>query len=520
MKKILTSFIVVGLLFVASCKKTEEENPVTQDTGNVLKENPKRVATPTGKPYSYDEIDQRITSFMESKKDFHWQWVDIKTLWSAVVNSDHTVAVGYKPAGYGDINSIIDRINLKEDSWKAVHDAIINGVVNQLEKTSNAPVRLKDIIVEDDPDLPIITLRLTDPEIITWLYNLENVRYVEPLGYWPQDTRYGHNVRSSSGCSGSSETLNTEDWTYTAPNCRVPWNFNNLNIPAAWDMAQGTGIKIGVIDGGISSTQPLLGSNFRNGYSNVNSRTISADYTYGSSAYTSCTHGTSMCGMAAGPRNEQGTTTGIAYRSSLYFIHGCEDVVLDESAEKTAVKNALTKMGKKQDLKIISMSIGTPFSSSVLEDGVNFAYNKGKLIFAAAGTSYDWTSWWGVIYPANYNACNAITGVKEDNSTCSVCHEGSKVIFTVPMERNVNENRNSLSLALSGNNPTYIGGSSIATATTAGIAALVWSARPTLTREQVITCMRNTAQYYPTRTSGHGYGNLNAAAAVAMALTY
>jgi serine protease len=519
MKKILTSIIVIGLLFSTSCKKTEEENSVAEINGNTLQQKSNPVAVPTGSPYTYGEIDQRINSFMETKKDFRWQWVDIKTLWSAVVNSDNTVAVGYKPTGYGNINSFIDRINLKENSWKAVHDALISEVVKQLEKNSGAPVRLKDILVEDDDVLPVITFRFTDPAVITWLYNLENVRYVEPLGYWPQDSRYGH-TRSSSGCSGSTEPLNTDDWTYTAPNCRVPWNFNNLNIPAAWNTAQGTGIKVGVIDGGISSTQPLLGSNSKNGYSNVNSRTVATDYTYGSSAYTSCTHGTSMCGMAVGPRNEQGASTGVAYRSSLYFIHACEDVVLDESAEKNAVKNALTKMGKKQDLKIISMSIGTPFSSGVLEDGVNFAYNKGKLIFAAAGTSFDWTSWWGVIYPANYNACNAITGVKEDNSTCSVCHDGSKVIFTVPMERNVNENRNSLSLALSGNTPTYIGGSSIATATTAGIAALVWSAKPSLTREQVIACMRNTAQYYPTRTSSHGYGNLNAGAAVAMALTY
>jgi serine protease len=519
MKRILISLTVVFIAFSISCKKTEDENPAFSQPSNVLQKKQNQIAIPQGDPLPPSEIDKRITSFMDAKKDFHWQWVDISTLWSAIHHSDQTVAVGYKPKGFENISSVIDRINVKDAAWKAVHDAIIDGVVEQLSKNRNASVRLRDIIIEDDNVLPIITFRIADPAVITWLYNLENVRYVEPLGYWPQDARYGQG-RSSSGCNASSESLNAEDWIITTPNCRVPWNFNNLNIPAAWNTAQGTGIKVGVIDGGISSTQTLLGSNFKNGYSNVNSRTLSTDYTYGSSAYTSCTHGTSMSGLATGPRNEQDASTGVAYRSSLYFIRGCDDVVLDESAELTAVKNALTKMGKKQDLKIISMSIGTPFSSSVLQDGVNFAYNKGKLIFAAAGTSFDWTSWWGIIYPANYTACNAITGVKEDGSTCSVCHDGNKVIFTIPMERNVNENRNSLSLALSGNTPTYIGGSSIATATTSGIAALVWSARPTLTRDQVITCMRNTAQYYPNRSSSHGYGNLNASAAVAMALTF
>jgi subtilisin family serine protease len=91
------------------------------------------------------------------------------------------------------------------------------------------------------------------------------------------------------------------------------------------------------------------------------------------------------------------------------------------------------------------------------------------------------------------------------------------VDFTVPMERNANSNRNSISLPASGTIPTYIGGSSAATATAAGIAALVWSVKPSLTRAQVFTCLRNTAQFYPGISSSKGFGNLNASAAVAMA---
>ncbi|HNP99024.1 MAG TPA: S8/S53 family peptidase, partial [Bacteroidia bacterium] len=293
----------------------------------------------------------------------------------------------------------------------------------------------------------------------------------------------------------------------------------NVNIPNAWNTAQGEGIKIGVIDAGISSSQTLLGSQFTDGMSN-NNRTITTDYTYGNTAYTSCAHGTSMAGLAAGPRNAQNATTGVAYKASLHFIRACDDVVLDASAELSGVKNALIRMGDLNDIKIISMSVGTPFSSNVLKDGVTYAYNKGKLIFAAAGTSFSWTSWWGVIYPAVWTQCQAVTGVKESNSTCNDCHDGSQVDFTIPMERNSNSNRNSLSLAPSGFNPTYIGGSSCATAITAGIAGLIWSVKPGLTRAQIITAMQQTAQYYPNPNSSRGFGNVNAAAAVALAATY
>ena len=87
------------------------------------------------------------------------------------------------------------------------------------------------------------------------------------------------------------------------------------------------------------------------------------------------------------------------------------------------------------------------------------------------------------------------------------------------MERNTNSNRNSLSLPFSGVTPTYIGGSSCATATAAGIAALVWSAKPTITREQVFNCLKSTAQFANNPNSSTGYGNINASNAVAMALT-
>jgi subtilisin family serine protease len=54
----------------------------------------------------------------------------------------------------------------------------------------------------------------------------------------------------------------------------------------------------------------------------------------------------------------------------------------------------------------------------------------------------------------------------------------------------------------------------VATATTAGIAALVWSKNPTWTRDQVLNKMRQSATYFPNRNADYGYGNVNAALAV------
>jgi len=505
-------YLFASLLMVLSCTKPEVDNIL--NNGSILQTKTNPAPVPSGDPLSKTEVDDIVVGLRQSKGDFHWEWVDLKTLWSAIQYGDHTVAIGYKPHYEGDISGKLHALDLSKGVYKEVHDALIDFIVQEANKNAAQSLTWNDLLIEDDPYLPVLTIRTTDKNLITALYNLKNVRYVEPLDYRPASA---HKMMSTSGCSPSSEPLNATDYTTITPNALYPWNFNYHNISQAWTLAQGSGITVGVIDAGLSSSQSLLGSQFNNGDSNVG-RTVLAEYTYGTSAYTGCSHGNSMSGQAVGPRNNQGAATGVAYKSSLYFVRGCEDVVLDLSSERTAVKNACTRLGNNRNVKIISMSIGTPFSSSVLKDGVDYAYGKGKLIMAAAGTSLDWTTWYGVIYPAAYSSCVAVTGVTESGSTCASCHDGSQVMYTVVMERNGYPNRNSLSLPMSGTTPNYIGGSSCATATAAGIAALVWSAKPRMSRAQVLNCLTSTSQNYPNRNSSKGYGNLNAHAAVNFAI--
>ncbi len=512
MKRALSIFTVIVITTIFSCNP-EENMCDKQDV--ILKEKPDPVNPPTGDPMSKQAVDEAVVGLLESRNAFEWEWVDLKTLWSAMQYDDQSLAIGYKTANAGDISDKLDEINVRTGEYKQVHDALIDLIIDELNRNSIEPVVLQDILIEDDPVLPIITLRLTDKNVITRLYNLVNVRYLEPLDYWPADVE---RVTSAEGCSASTTGVNAADYTTITPSARLPWNFNNHTVPGAWTVSQGLGITVGVIDAGLSTAQPLLNGSFNDGESNVG-RTVSTDYTLGTSPFNSCYHGTAMCGLATGPRNSVNATSGVSYKSNLHFIRACNDVILDASSEKTAVKNACIRMGDRADIRVISMSIGAPFGSSVLKDGVDYAYARGKLIMAAAGTSFSWTSWWGVIYPAAYSSCIAVTGVKESGAKCNTCHDGSQVLYTITMERNASTSRNSLSLPYSGVSPTYIGGSSAATSTAAGIAAVVWSAKPNMTRAQVISCLTNTAQFYPTRNSTKGYGNLNANAAVNYAVS-
>ncbi len=457
--------LAAGALLLAGCRREPVTSPDGLPQGPVLVERTDPQPVPQGPALDREELDRRVIGVLEARNDFRWDMVDMLTLWSATLYNDHSVSIGYQPANATKVDEQLHLIDIRSAEWRAVHDALLERILGLLNEGRRDPLELRDILVEDDPVLPILTLRITDARVLTMLVNLRNVRYVEPLDYWPAVAE-----RSTSGCSPSTYGLNGADLTTISPNAKLPWNFNNHSIVSAWNTAQGQGITVGVIDAGLSASQSYLGSAFNDGASNVG-RTVTASATLGSSAYTNCSHGTAMSGQAVGPRNGGGASTGVAYKSNLRFIRASEDVVLDKSSERTATKNALLALGADASVRVISMSIGTPFSYSVLSDGVNYAHGMGKMVLAAGGTSFS-----------------------------------------------ADSNRNSLSLPPSGATPSYIGGSSSATATAAGIAAVVWSAKPTATRDQVLNCLKSTAQFAGSPSGSKGYGNINAAAAVNCAL--
>ncbi|MEM9260095.1 MAG: S8 family serine peptidase, partial [Bacteroidota bacterium] len=154
--------------------------------------------------------------------------------------------------------------------------------------------------------------------------------------------------------------------------------------------------------------------------------------------------------------------------------------------------------------------------SGTVMDGVRYSYIIGKLIMAASGTSLFWTFWWGVIFPGSLSETTAVTGVRTGSpmQRCNTCHDGSKVDFVAVMQRRNDTDRTSLTLSRNNNNPGYVGGSSAATATTAGIAALVWATNPSQSRSQVLNRMKQASSFYPSRNGNFGWGIVDASQAV------
>lgn len=506
-QRILLACMALGLIY--SCKKTSFD---TSDQEPVVL-------------LSEAKIDETIRHEINTRGSFNWNEQNSGLIWSALQHSDNILSVGYKPAGVaGNIDASIHLIDIQSPEWKTAREELLQQILAEEMKLDNTLTLDKMIPWEEDV-LPVINITVRNPASIKMLKASTLVRYAEPMGYEPRDVM--ERVMSSSGCD-NSPTYNlvaNSDYMVIAPNSKQSWNHAYHKIPQAWTKSTGAGVKVFIIDTGSENDQENLGSAFNQGLSA--GRTIEKMVTLPRSTFfgiptgpvetpdDGCGHGTSMAGACAAPRGIDGNSCGVAYNANLVTCRASTDVLFDESREAKGVADAFVKAGGRTDVKIISMSMGRITSNSQVADAIRYAYGKGKLIFCAAGTSFSWTSgWYGVVFPATMNEVNAVTGVRDNsfNTTCTTCHDGSQTDFTIVMER-ADDGRHPLTLAMTGDIPSTVGGSSVATATAAGIGALVWSRFPTFTRDQVLNKLITTSANYPTRNGSLGWGNLNADAA-------
>ena len=495
MKKTLLSLAMAML--VMSCSNNEKLNNLEENQQELL---------------TRSEINTIITNAIEADGDFIWKDSNANTIYSAAKLSDGILSIGYG-VNSEDFSRTDGSNDLKSE---------ILALINSYESVENAKEN-RELFADDI--LNVVDVKIENIATVEALLKDSRVRYVEPANYsFFKDNKVQERSSSGdgSGCGFDSSTLSGSDYTTVAPAARVPWSFYKHNIPAAWSHSTGAGITVAIIDTGLSGNQGLMNQYFNSGYSSgrsVQRYGYFVDSWWPWSSGTDgvndkCGHGTSMSAVATAPRNNANMPVGVAYNASLVAYRAAKNVVLDSYHEQNGVSNAIKAAANRSDVRVISMSLGHIFSVGKISDAVKYAYNKGKMVLAAGGTSTSFTNGFGVIFPANMSQTVAVTGVKENQTTsrCDVCHSGSKIDFTVQMQRS--NGKTVPVLGYYNNQSDYVGGSSIATATTAGIAALVWSKHPTWTRSQVLAKMKQSAEFYPSKNSDYGYGNIDALQAV------
>ena len=508
-----TSIFLFAILSVTvSCQKVD---PVAVEPVSV------------GKVSSTDSLQTIIRESLLTKGYFEWNQLSPSLLWGAIKKSNGLVSVGYKTKAEYFNEARIDQLEIQDDAWTKTKEELI-ALILHAEQAANPSLQLEEVLIWKDDVLPVLNVIIKNNHTLELLLSSQIVRYVEPMEY--DREFFSAYSQRPTGCSPNlPDRLLTPGVHFgvITPFSKASWNYPDHGILDAWRYVTGKGIKVFLIDTGVSYAQENLGTAFNQGFSGA--RTIERMVTLPRQRFLGifnvgpvetpedrCGHGTAMAGVLAAPRGIDGNSAGVAYNSNLITCRASSDVFIDEAREIKGVSDAFIAAAQRADVKIISMSLGRITVSSQIRDAIQYAHAKGKLIFCAAGTSFSFTAGWaGVIFPASLSEVQAVTGVQQQSSfnACENCHSGPEVDFVVVMER-ASDHKNPLTVSDRGDEPSTIGGSSVATATMAGMAALVWSRYPSATRDQILTMLERHSSYYPLRHSRWGWGKFQPALAV------
>jgi subtilisin family serine protease len=270
----------------------------------------------------------------------------------------------------------------------------------------------------------------------------------------------------------------------------IPWGIEKVKAPAVHSKGStGSGIKVAVLDTGILLNHPDL--------------QVSGGYdTTGKGSYNDDNgHGTHVAGSIAALNNTIGVL-GAAPSAKLYAVK-----VLNSAGSGT-YSNIIAgiEWAINNDIDVINMSLGGSSGSTALEQACNSAYNAGVLVVAAAGnegTSSGSNECIG--YPARYSSVMAVGSITSSNVRSSFSSTGSTLEIMAP-------GSNIYSTTYNGSYGT-MSGTSMACPHVAGVAALVWSAKPSMTNVQLRNALNLTANDMWNDSWRYGNGLVDALAA-------
>ncbi|MGW7284200.1 type VII secretion-associated serine protease mycosin [Streptomyces sp. NPDC054847] len=253
------------------------------------------------------------------------------------------------------------------------------------------------------------------------------------------------------------------------------WHLDAMNADEMWKTSTGEGVTVAVIDTGVDPSLPDLRGQVLEG----------RDFSPESGTYADDVdgHGTGMAALIAGT-GKGGGSYGLAPGAKILPIRlwkeDGEQMGMDaERAEAAAIRYAADSSAK-----VINISLGGVMQSEVVEEAVQYALGKNKLIFAAAGNSG--TSF--VEYPAAVPGVVAVGSVDKKVNKTAESATGPEVDLVAPGVDIVSACKEAGPGRYCVSN-----GTSDATALASASAALIWSKYPEWTNNQVLRVMLNTA---------------------------
>ncbi|WP_327703522.1 S8 family serine peptidase [Streptomyces decoyicus] len=249
------------------------------------------------------------------------------------------------------------------------------------------------------------------------------------------------------------------------------WYLDAMQAERMWQTSTGEGVTVAVIDSGVDSSVPELRGQL------VPGKDFSA--TQRGANHDGEGHGTSMAMLIAGRRSGDGTW-GLAPEAKILPLRS-----VGPNGSGGMAKSI--RYAADHGAKVINISLGGPAGEAAkadLQPAIDHAGEKGALIFAATGNHGDEDNI--ADYPSSLPGVVGVGAVTRSLKAAKFSVHGPQVALTAP---GVDVPTRCTKRLL--NCTTW--GTSDATAIASASAALIWSAHPTWTNNQVLRVMMETA---------------------------
>ncbi|MEA5572331.1 DUF5942 domain-containing protein [Calothrix sp. UHCC 0171] len=305
-------------------------------------------------------------------------------------------------------------------------------------------------------------------------------------------------LQSPDSKDSTSRTANTPN----DPLYVKQWHMHNINVEGAWAQTKGSGITVAVIDTGVSKVRDLVETKFVKGYDFVNDREEAIDDNG---------HGTHVAGTIAQATNNGYGVAGIAYEANLMPLK----VLSDYGGGTIADIAEAIRFAADNGADVINMSLGGGGESQLMKDAIEYAYNKGVVIVAAAGNESEN----GAAYPARYPHVIGVSALGPDGIKAPYSNYGAGIDISAPGGSDAGKVlQETIDLDNKGEE-TFLGlqGTSMASPHVAGVAALI-KASGVKNPDEVLGVLQNSARKIQEDSLNYyGAGQLNAEAAVTQA---
>jgi thermitase len=250
------------------------------------------------------------------------------------------------------------------------------------------------------------------------------------------------------------------------------WGLAKVEATGAWDKTHGASdVDVAVIDTGINGSHPDLSGRIT---ASVNC-TINSDCPNVTSIDPNG-HGTHVGGIVGERTNNNIGVAGSSWEVGLMSVKALDD---NGSGYYSWIADAII-WATDNGAEVINMSLSGSSYSRTLRNAVNYAWNSGVVVVAAAGNRGNRYP----NYPAYYSRSIAVAATDENDIKANLSTYGSWVDVAAPGVSIISTYQDGYE---------YLSGTSMATPHVAGLAALVFGQNPNWNNGQVRNRIESTA---------------------------